>query len=613
MEDLLLASGAFLAFQKLPLGRSLGRALGIPEDGEPVDCQDAMGPRLKRFYTQDEVNTCYADQRQETRSSDLARAKDDGYTPTVSTYFPDQKFYNYAPRSQPPVASQRLNNSRPIPTNPVQQQMMEDIRNPIKHTAIGATAYRPSWIRQSEITSQNRQEEERKWEDTRPADAQDNMHAFQHAYRAQSTAAMNAFGQGGVPEEQQFIAPDGLHPIASNRKLEQRYHRYTLDHDLSTSSKDDGMSRGVAAGQERGGLVRADGLQLNIDYDMQMQASSAVKPMNAGIRSGGVGVPLSSFIGQQPVEPLENMRGNHQQDLGTGRKSAVGSFPVKPRDDPLDKRFIYEQVDAAKSATGAAYASAISSNKGFRGAQIDPIEHIADVDTNAASTNVSMHDRVIKKSNADLSEKVAWKFSFDLKQLFDVTTANTSVKKNRDAILSAPNDVRGTVVDMVDDKALQRIGLNTSAGNERIEAMPDKKIVFGSNERNDFSASSNKRREADFTAQSKNAALFKRVTTFKTETVNEEKGVSTTNIKANKAHITKPMGSDLSGRNVPIKASGALTKNSAIDAGMLYNNDVIMERGAQILEPIRAPKGASTDYAFSKVNASRNENEFRKR
>jgi UDP-3-O-[3-hydroxymyristoyl] glucosamine N-acyltransferase len=137
--------------------------------------------------------------------------------------------------------------------------------------------------------------------------------------------------------------------------------------------------------------------------------------------------------------------------------------------------------------------------------------------------------------------------------------------------------------------------------------------VFGSNERNDFSASSNKRREADFTAQSKNAALFKRVTTFKTETVNEEKGVSTTNIKANKAHITKPMGSDLSGRNVPIKASGALTKNSAIDAGMLYNNDVIMERGAQILEPIRAPKGASPDYAFSKVNASRNENEFRKR
>lgn len=441
------------------------------------------------------------------------------------------------------------------------------------------------------------------------------------------------------------------------------------------------MSRGVAAGQERGGLVRADGLQLNPDYDIQMQASSAVKPMNAGIRSGGVGVPLSSFIGQQPVEPLENMRGNHQQEPGMGKKGVVGSFPVKPRDDPLDKRFIYEQVDAASSATGAAYASAISSNKsfrdqqhdvqhrpdfnsmkagegaafgsligasrdrntlhdvdphvqeydamatgkgvafgsiitsnrGFRDTQIDPTEHVADVDTNAASTNVAMHDRVVKKSNADLSEKVAWKFSFDLKQLFDVSTANASVKKNRDAVLSAREDVRGTVVDMESDKALQRMGLDTTDGNKRIEAMPDKKIVFGSNERKDFSASSSKRREADFTAQAKDASVFRSATTFKTDTESEDKQVATSNIKANKAHITKPMGTDLSGRSIPIKSSGALTKKSAIRAGMLYNNDEILERGAQILEPLKAPKSALPDYAFSKVNASRNTGEFRKR
>jgi len=663
MEIILLASGAFLALQKLPLGRALSRqmTLGNPEDGEVVESSPGESVDGQAVM---EINRAQAEQ-------------------TVSTYFPDNKFYNYAPRAQEPVASQRLNDRRPIPANPVQQAMMEDIRNPVKHAALGATAFRPSWLRnvQDQSAAQPRQEQERKWDSTRPPDAQDNMHAFQHAYRAQSTAAINEFGQGGIPENQQFIAPDGLHPVASNRKMTERYHRYTLDHDLSTSSKDDGRIRGVAAGQERGGLVRADGLRLNPDRDIQMHSSGAAKLMNAGIRSGGVGVPLSSFIGQQPVEPLDNMRGNHQKDLGQGRKSAVGSFPVKPNDDPLDKRFLYEQVDAASAATGAAYASAISSNKsfrdqqhdpqhrpdfdsmrsgegaafgsligasrdrntlhdvdphvqdydamtarkgvafgsiissnkGFRDTEVDTSEHVADVDTNAASTNVAMHDRVMKKATSDAAEKVAWKFSFDLKQLFDVSTANASVKKNRDAVLSAPDDIRGTVVDMESDKALQRMGLDTTKGNERIEAMPDKRIVFGEKERKNFSASSSKRREADLFPQSTNAAVYKGVTTFKTETSNEEKGVATTNIKANKAQITKPMGADLSGKNVPIKVSGAMTKKSAISAGMLYDNDLILERGAQILEPLRAPKGVLPDYALSKTNASRNVGEFRKR
>jgi hypothetical protein len=188
-------------------------------------------------------------------------------------------------------------------------------------------------------------------------------------------------------------------------------------------------------------------------------------------------------------------------------------------------------------------------------------------------------------------------------------------KHEQEQLLSAPDDIRGTVVDMVGDKAVQRMNLDTSEGNERIEAMPDKRIVFGEKERKDFTsnASTSQRREADLFPQSLNAALFKRVTTFKTDTANEEKGVATTNIKANKAHITKPMGSDLSGRNVPIKMSGAVTKKSAIDDGMLYNNDLILERGATINEPLRAPKSALPDYALLKVNASRGKGEFRKR
>jgi len=163
-----------------------------------------------------------------------------------------------------------------------------------------------------------------------------------------------------VPEEQQFIRPDGPDPVAANRKMMERFHKYTLDHDLTTSSTDDGMTRGVAAGQERGGLIRKEGWQLNPDRDLQMQASSGVKPLNAGIRSGGVGVSLSSFNGQQPVEPLENMRGNHEERPGMGRKSVVGSLPVP----------ICEQVDLSSAAKGAAYGSAISANC-YRDAQFE--------------------------------------------------------------------------------------------------------------------------------------------------------------------------------------------------------------------------------------------------
>ena len=68
--ELVRKGGACLRF-KTPLEhkRSLSRALGNPEDGEPIDCQDAMGPRLKRFYTQDEVNACYEQKNVNNRAS----------------------------------------------------------------------------------------------------------------------------------------------------------------------------------------------------------------------------------------------------------------------------------------------------------------------------------------------------------------------------------------------------------------------------------------------------------------------------------------------------------------------------------------------------------------
>jgi len=603
MEILLLASGAFWAYQKFPFATSL--AVAVAPESESADYADNV---LAPVPTQD-----YAPGDMDSSGEVNGRR--------VSTYFPDDKFYNYHPRAQEPVAFQRLNDQRPLPTNPVQQAMMEDIRTPIKHVKSNNTSssFRPSWLRNTQdVSSQKRLEREQTWEDSHPPGHQDNMNAFQHAYRAQSTASINAFGHGGVPEERQFVAPDGLDPVAARRQMTERFHRYTLDHDMTTSLKDDGRARGSAVGQgSRGVSTRQEGWELNPDRGMQMHANSGMKPAkSAGMRLGGVGVPLSSFVGAQPVEPLESMRGNNEVNPSTGRKSVVNYLPVRPRDDPLDKRFVYEQVDTS-AGIGAAHGSAISSNRGFRGAEHNVVDHVAGVDSHAARRNVAMHDRVIQKSMGDAADKVDYKFSFDIKTLFDVS-ATAAGLKNQDSKLVASDDVRGTVVDMVGDDAVQRIVVDTSDGNERIETRLEKKILFSDKERKDFThhASASKRRDANFAPQAKNAAKFQGVTTFKTDAANNDKRITTSNMNTNKGLMTRvaaPTGSNLAGRTVHIKKGDAVTKKSAIGDGILYENDQILEQAAIIQQPLKAPKGAIPDYAQSKINASRDAGEFRKR
>ena len=529
MEILLLASGAFLAYQKMaPLAES-----SPPED--------------------------------------------DSTTPTVSTtYYPDDKFYNYAPRSQAPLVSQPVSRGKPLPpppSNPVQLQMMEDIRNPVKHTS-SAAPFRPSWLRNAVdegAASQERREREQRQENVPPPGYGENMHAFQGAYRASSINTLNAFGQGGLPEEQQYVRPDGLDPVAANRKMTERFHQYTLDHDLTAMAGDDGRTRGVAVGQERGGLVRQEGWSLNQDRAMQMQASTGIKPSNAGIRSSGTGVPLSSFIGQQPVEPLESMRGNHEVEPDVGRKGAVGKLPVRPSDDPLDKRFVYEQVNALERAEGASHMSTISSGlgAGFRG-EHDAMR-VPGLDSHNASELVGMKNP-IPKPTSDAVDKTEWKFSYDIKKLFDLSTTEPTLK-TRNAVLSAPQDRRGAVLDMVEDDAVQRV------------------IV-------------------DVAPQTKNAANFGGISTFKTDTASSEKRVVTTNFKALKSQISNPTGS---GRSAPLKEGGLVGKKAAIDDGIIYGNDEILEKAALAKKPLKAPKSTLPDYTLAKENASRSLGEFRKR
>ncbi len=170
-------SGAFWAYQKLPLSTSLRRPLAVAPENESLD------------YYEDDLTPASSKQSYGPEEMD-GRESGEPDERTLSNYFPDDKFYNYNPRAQEPVAFQRLNDRRPLPTNPVRQAMMEDIRTPIKHVKPNtSTSFRPSWLRNTQdVSSQRRVERERTWEDSPPSDDQDNMHTFQHAYRAQSTA-----------------------------------------------------------------------------------------------------------------------------------------------------------------------------------------------------------------------------------------------------------------------------------------------------------------------------------------------------------------------------------------------------------------------------------------
>ena len=65
-------------------------------------------------------------------------------------YSPHDRFYNNDTHPQDPLLLERQNSNtrRPPSTNPIEIQIIKDIRNPVKHSGggAGATAFRPSWL-----------------------------------------------------------------------------------------------------------------------------------------------------------------------------------------------------------------------------------------------------------------------------------------------------------------------------------------------------------------------------------------------------------------------------------------------------------------------------------
>ena len=592
MEILLVASGAYIASQfnkDRTLALSLRSFLGASTEEDDVAAEQL--------------------------SDAPQRMNEDGSIKggPQSQYYPDDRFYNRVTRQEPLPERQNLDRKRPPATHTFQPDMLEDARQPrAKHVGTGATPFRPSWVRNTvDEVAPGREEREREWSAEIPREQAHSMATFQHAYKDSSIHTLHQFGQGGLPfDEQVRVRPDGLDPVASLRKPTARYNSYALGEDLTLANEE--HVRGAAAGQNSWGMAtRQEGWELNPDRDMQMQPCNPT--MNgAGIRSGGRGAPLACFVGAPPVEPLPSMRGNLEREPNMTGNKGMETGPVRPSDDPLDKRFLYEHVDTMVAGTGASYADTFAGNNGFRGTEHDTTQHRADVDMNAKYQNVGMHDSVAKPPGSQAVDKTAWKFSYDLKKLFDMPTAINA--QNRTAAVGTTDDIRENVVDMKPTQPVQRIKLDTAA-NTRQDIAPDKRVLFSDAERNDFRTgmAQSKRREADFQPQAKNAGAFRGVSVFKTENTTKE---VTSNINTNKKILTElaaPTGANLSGRTMQIKKSGATTKRNAQSDGILYDNDILLDRAGALSAPQRAPKGTAPDYTQAKVSTTRNTGEFRRR
>lgn len=631
MEVLFAASSAFLAYQyhknPYPLPLSLPMLYGQEEaSGETTAATAATATTAATTTTATTSNATdgpednameqdFDDVRPgqgQERESEAA----DGTT-YQNNYYPDTYYTNKFPRQDGlPAHPSRDLPRPPLPTNPIDVQKLDDIRNMRdREFATNASGFRPSWVRNTvDDRAPGRQERERDWTAETPRTGSGPTAQFHDTFKH----TLNHFGQGGLPFEDQIrVRPDGLDPVAANRTATARFNRYALGDDLTQTTADDGRIRGAAQGQSNRGLsTRQEAWSIMPDRDLQMASGSKPQPLSgAGVRSGGRGASLSTLMASNPVEPLPGMRGSLEWENGaTANRGAIDKLPMRPTDDPLDKRFLHEHVEDIHVKIGTSQSMAVSSNKGFRDADFDAVPMRPDVDMAPVFQGLGPRDDLLKATASKAADKTSWRFSYDIKQLFDMPTSATA--KNRDPALASGEDMRTKVVD-VSGTALHRTALKTQ-DNNRKEAVPEKRVLFSDAERNDFrtGTAETQQKEADFRPLIKNASTFKGVSVFKTTTPAEENTIASTAIRSSKKssiETAAPTGTNMSGRSHQFKKSGTDSKRNAVDAGMVYGNDEIFERAGKLVEPRRAPKGNAPDYTQAKLSGARNKGEFRRR
>jgi hypothetical protein len=190
----------------------------------------------------------------------------------------------------------------------------------------------------------SKQERERDLFTETPRDAQiHTLPSVTQRYGQHGVATLNNFGKAGLPFDEQIrVRPDGLDPDPTRRLPTARFHTYALGDDLTQSMADYGKVRGLAQGQRiEGTAFRQEGWDIMPDKDIQLEPSKDPIPLSgAGVRSGGRGASLGTFLGSSLPSNASIRQGIERDHGPTGNKGLVPKLPVRPSDDdPLDKRF----------------------------------------------------------------------------------------------------------------------------------------------------------------------------------------------------------------------------------------------------------------------------------
>lgn len=641
MEALLLASGVFLAYRHQKLPQLSLAPFFVQSTDESVDasaggtaaaaaavvCQEGsteyecLSDADKKAWDEAKAEEKRALQKMQGEKCFVNGVEENCPLGPPSRYYPEDKYYNRIPRQEPLPSHPSTRPARPVGVpprgvqNPVELEMMQDIRTGQHRVGGSGAPFRPSWVRHTvDDVPQGRQERDRDWSVETPRNPKD-MQNFHSTYEDKTLLTLNGFGKGGLPFDDQIrVRPDGLDPVASRRTATARYNQYALGEDLTQSTRDDGRIRGVAAGQGSRGIadISAGAWEVMPNRGIQLQPVSGQGGSSA-IRSSGRGAPLAAFAGKlgKPMSSSEEtaeVRDGFEWDIGrTGNKSLVDAAPLRSERDFYDK---HEDVDALETGIGAGYNDAMTSTyQTFRGTTdatprvpdvdtsrtaqnlgprenlmqgsasrgtTDATPRVPDVDTSRTAQNLGPRENLMQGSASKAADSTSWRFSFDLKKLFDMAPATPT----------------------------------------RPETVPAKKVlVDAKDEKAKHATVAAKRRTTDMEPHAKNVGAFG-ASVHKTETSTDQKKIATSTIRSSKKVSTEqgaPLGSNSSGKSNFIKKSNLLAKWNALDDGILYNNDHIFDRGGILSEPLRAPKGTMPDYTQEKISTTRNPGEFRRR
>lgn len=546
METLLLASGMLLAYQYANAHNGSRRhptqgleLAPLSNETDPADPTTA-------------ASTTATDQRGRNPDGSL-REEFPVIRENGALRLNEHRFYTPSVHRNEPVPSLPPPPRLPRRTihNPAEQELIREIKmerpTALSMSALGNTPYRPQWMRADDHLVP-RQEREQDFSTETPRMPDGRIDGFYNRYRQGSLQTVDrfGFGQGGLPfEDQERVIPDGLDPIAANRKPTARYNRYALGEDLTQDGPDRGLTTGLAQGQAKGRNLREETWEVMPTRQIQLASASQQSLLSsagpgAGVRSSGRGASLGALLGRG-LDDDRSKQGIEWDSGPTGNKAYVPATALR------------------------------------REMQQDPGE---EVDTETLVRGTSQRPPAPPKGPAMDGAGTAWKFSFDLRKVMDLTTGTKTIK----------------------------------------ETAPDRKGVVDDDHRRDATVSTvvaaNKKKVTDLQPKKQGTGAYSGITVFRGETMGKVPAVSTTAIKATKRQqleTAAPLGANMSGKSVLIKKSDATTKRAAVDDGILKGNDEILDRAGIIAEPRRAPKGTMPDYAQPSVGTMRKPGEFRRR